>query len=186
MRLQRKHDAQNRGKREQRTTRNKNTVIHGVRIAAIRNRRTTWRGTCRSPTAQQPQRKPDTVSGRARKTRKWRWMQPTRLPGDRRSGGRRSRIPVRTGCGRQENESPHPQCHPAFFTPHAHPGKSKTSPDQLTKRRFQYPDPVQVIEIIGKQKNLFSLLSVICIFPIFSIFALFCPFSVIQYTFSTL
>ena len=46
--------------------------------------------------------------------------------------------------------------------------------------------PVQVIEIIGKQKNLFSLLSVICIFPIFSIFALFCPFSVIQYTFSTL
>jgi len=57
-------------------------------------------------------------------------------------GGRRSRIPVRTGCGRQENESPHPQCHPAFFTPHAHPGKSKTSPDQLTKRRFQYPEPV--------------------------------------------
>ena len=48
------------------------------------------------------------------------------------------------------------------------------------------PSPVQVIEIIGKQKNLFSLLSVICIFPIFSIFALFCPFSVIQYTFSTL
>lgn len=142
MRLRRKHDAQNRGKREQRTTRNKNTVIHGVGIAAIRNRRTTWRGTCRSPTAQQPQRKPDTVSGRARKTRKWRWMQPTRLPGDRRSGGRRSRIPVRTGCGRQENESPHPQCHPAFFTPHAHPGKSKTSPDQLTKRRFQYPEPV--------------------------------------------
>lgn len=141
MRLQRKHDVQNRGKREQRTTRNKNTVIHGVGIAAIRNRRTTWRGTCRSPTAQQPQRKPDTVSGRARKTRKWRWMQPTRLPGDRRSGGRRSRIPVRTGCGRQENESPHPQCHPAFFTPHAHPGKSKTSPDQLTKRRFQYPEP---------------------------------------------
>ena len=126
MRLQRKHDAQNRGKREQRTTRNKNTVIHGVRIAAIRNRRATWRGTCRSPTAQQPQRKPDTVSGRARKARKWRRMQPTRLPGDRRSGGRRSRIPVRTGCGRQENESPHPQCHPAFFTPHAHPGKSKT------------------------------------------------------------
>ena len=141
MRLQRKHDAQNRGKREQRTTRNKNTVIHGVGIAAIRNRRATWRGTCRSPTAQQPRRKPDTVSGRARKTRKWRWMQPTRLPGDRRSGGRRSRIPVRTGCGRQENESPHPQCHPAFFTPHAHPGKSKTSPDQLTKRRFQYPEP---------------------------------------------
>ncbi len=141
MRLRRKHDVQNRGKREQRTTRNKNTVIHGVGIAAIRNRRTTWRGTCRSPTAQQPQRKPDTVSGRARKTRKWRWMQPTRLPGDRRSGGRRSRIPVRTGCGRQENESPHPQCHPAFFTPHAHPGKSKTSPDQLTKRRFQYPEP---------------------------------------------
>lgn len=101
----------------------------------------TWRGTCRSPTAQQPRRKPDTVSGRARKTRKWRRMQPTRLPGDRRSGGRRSRIPVRTGCGRQENESPHPQCHPAFFTPHAHPGKSKTSPDQLTKRRFQYPEP---------------------------------------------
>ena len=63
MRLQRKHDVQNRGKREQRTTRNKNTVIHGVGIAAIRNRRTTWRGTCRSPTAQQPQRKPDTVSG---------------------------------------------------------------------------------------------------------------------------
>ena len=54
MRLQRKHDVQNRGKREQRTTRNKNTVIHGVGIAAIRNRRTTWRGTCRSPTAQQP------------------------------------------------------------------------------------------------------------------------------------
>ena len=48
------------------------------------------------------------------------------------------------------------------------------------------PEPVQAIEIIGKQKNLFSLLSVICIFPIFSIFALFCPFSVIQYTFSTL
>lgn len=142
MRLQRKHDVQNRGKREQRTTRNKNTVIHGVGIAAIRNRRATWRGTCRSPTAQQPRRKPDTVSGRARKARKWRWMQPTRLPGDRRSGGRRSRIPVRTGCGRQENESPHPQCHPAFFTPHAHPGKSKTSPDQLTKRRFQYPEPV--------------------------------------------
>lgn len=47
MRLQRKHDVQNRGKREQRTTRNKNTVIHGVRIAAIRNRRATWRGTCR-------------------------------------------------------------------------------------------------------------------------------------------
>ena len=186
MRLQRKHDVQNRGKREQRTTRNKNTVIHGVGIAAIRNRRTTWRGTCRSPTAQQPQRKPDTVSGRARKTRKWRWMQPTRLPGDRRSGGRRSRIPVRTGCGRQENESPHPQCHPAFFTPHAHPGKSKTSPDQLTKRRFQYPEPVQAIEIIGKQKNLFSLLSITCTFPIFSIFAIFCPFSVIQYTFSTL
>ena len=43
MRLQRKHDAQNRGKREQRTTRNKNTVILGGRIAAIRNRRTTWR-----------------------------------------------------------------------------------------------------------------------------------------------
>ena len=36
MRLQRKHDVQNRGKREQRTTRNKNTVIHGVGIAAIR------------------------------------------------------------------------------------------------------------------------------------------------------
>ena len=132
MRLRRKHDAQNRGKREQRTTRNKNTVIHGVGIAAIRNRRATWRGTCRSPTAQQPRRKPDTVSGRARKTRKWRWMQPTRLPGDRRSGGRRSRIPVRTGCGRQENESPHPQCHPAFFTPHAHPGKSKTSPERTS------------------------------------------------------
>lgn len=141
MHLQRKHDVQNRGKREQRTTRNKNTVIHGVGIAAIRNRRATWRGTCRSPTAQQPRRKPDTVSGRARKTRKWRRMQPTRLPGDRRSGGRRSRIPVRTGYSRQENESPHPQCHPAFFTPHAHPGKSKTSPDQLTKRRFQYPEP---------------------------------------------
>ena len=108
MRLQRKHDVQNRGRREQRTTRNKNTVIHGVGIAAIRNRRATWRGTCRSPTAQQPRRKPDTVSGRARKTRKWRRMQPTRLPGDRRSGGRRSRIPVRTGCGRQENESPPP------------------------------------------------------------------------------
>ena len=45
--------------------------------------------------------------------------------------------------------------------------------------RSLYPDPVQAIEIIGKQKNLFSLLSVICIFPIFSIFALFCPFSVI-------
>lgn len=44
---------------------------------------------------------------------------------------------------------------------------------------FLYPDPVQAIEIIGKQKNLFSLLSTICIFPIFSIFALFCPFSVI-------
>ncbi|WP_444095111.1 hypothetical protein [Alistipes shahii] len=29
-----------------------------------------------------------------------------------------------------------------IFTPHAHPGKSKTSPDQLTKRRFQYPEPV--------------------------------------------
>jgi len=28
-----------------------------------------------------------------------------------------------------------------IFTPHAHPGKSKTSPDQLTKRRFQYPEP---------------------------------------------
>ncbi|MFR6440912.1 MAG: hypothetical protein ACLUPA_16640, partial [Phocaeicola massiliensis] len=41
-----------------------------------------------------------------------------------------------------------------------------------------YPDPVQVIEIIRKQKNLSPLLSVICIFPIFSIFALFCPFSV--------
>ena len=52
--------------------------------------------------------------------------------------------------------------------------------------RSLYPDPVQAIEIIGKQKNLFPLLSVICIFPIFSIFALFCPFSVIQYTFSTL
>lgn len=49
-----------------------------------------------------------------------------------------------------------------------------------------YHRPGQAIEIIGKQKNLFSLLSVICIFPIFSIFALFCPFSVIQYTFSTL
>ena len=46
--------------------------------------------------------------------------------------------------------------------------------------RSLYPDPVQAIEIIGKQKNLFSLLSDICIFPIFSIFALFCPFSVIQ------
>ena len=30
MRLQRKHDVQNRGKRDQRTTRNKNTVIHGA------------------------------------------------------------------------------------------------------------------------------------------------------------
>ena len=51
---------------------------------------------------------------------------------------------------------------------------------------FVKKEPVQAIEIIGKQKNLFSLLSAICIFPIFSIFALFCPFSVIQYTFSTL
>ena len=46
--------------------------------------------------------------------------------------------------------------------------------------------PVQTIEIIGKQKNLFTLLSITCIFLIFSIFAIFCPFSVIQYTFSTL
>ncbi len=143
MRLQRKHDAQNRGKREQRTTRNKNTVIHGVGIAAIRNRRTTWRGTCRSPTAQQPQRKPDTVSGRARKARKWRRMQPTRLPGDRRSGGRRSRIPVRTGCGRQENESPHPQCHPAFsrlmHTPAKakRPSNSRMSKEKLTENGFE-------------------------------------------------
>lgn len=141
MRLQRKHDAQNRGKREQRTTRNKNTVIHRVRISAIRNRRATWRGTCRSPTAQQPRRKPDTVSGRARKTRKWRRMQPTRLPGDlpKRRAAKSDSRPNRMRP--QENESPHPQCHPAFFTPHAHPGKSKTSPDQLTKRRFQYPEP---------------------------------------------
>ncbi len=51
---------------------------------------------------------------------------------------------------------------------------------------FLYPDPVQATEIIGKQKNLFPLLSAICIFLIFSIFAIFCPFSVIQYTFSTL
>ena len=58
--------------------------------------------------------------------------------------------------------------------------------EQTVSGRLMYDDPVQVIEIIGKQKNLFSLLSVICIFPIFSIFALFCPFSVIQYTFSTL
>ena len=46
--------------------------------------------------------------------------------------------------------------------------------------------PVQTIEIIGKQKKLSTLLSTTCIFPIFSIFAIFCPFSVIQYTFSTL
>ena len=52
--------------------------------------------------------------------------------------------------------------------------------------KFQYQTPVQAIEIIGKQKNLFSLLSITCTFPIFSIFAIFCPFSVIQYTFSTL
>ena len=141
MRLQRKHDVQNRGKREQRTTRNKNTVIHGVGIAAIRNRRATWRGTCRSPTAQQPRRKPDTVSGRARKTRKWRRMQPTRLPGDRRSGGRRSRIP-RPNRMRPAGKRKSPSAMPSgIFTPHAHPGKSKTSPDQLTKRRFQYPEP---------------------------------------------
>lgn len=108
MRLRRKHDAQNRGKREQRTTRNKNTVIHGVGIAAIRNRRATWRGTCRSPTAQQPRRKPDTVSGRARKTRKWRWMQPTRLraiaeaaggevgfPSEPDVAGRKTKVPIR-------------------------------------------------------------------------------------------
>ena len=49
-----------------------------------------------------------------------------------------------------------------------------------------YPDPVQGIEIIGKQKNLSYLLSIICVFPVFSIFAIFCLFSVIQYTFSTL
>ncbi|HAU00483.1 MAG TPA: hypothetical protein DCS51_09100, partial [Bacteroides sp.] len=35
---------------------------------------------------------------------------------------------------------------------------------------------VQAIEIIGKQKNLFSLLSTICIFPIFSIFPYFARF----------
>lgn len=68
----------------------------------------------------------------------------------------------------------------------------KTKKPQGSKKRkadrafqlspLQYPDPVQAIEIIGKQKNLFPLLSAICIFPIFSIFALFCPFSVIQYT----
>lgn len=50
----------------------------------------------------------------------------------------------------------------------------------------RYLNPVQTIEIIGKQKNLSTLLSTTCIFLIFSIFAIFCPFSVIQYTFSTL
>lgn len=51
---------------------------------------------------------------------------------------------------------------------------------------IQYPEPVQATEIIGKQKNLSSLLSTICIFLIFSFFAIFCPFFVIKYTFSTL
>ncbi|WP_303177436.1 hypothetical protein, partial [Paraprevotella xylaniphila] len=59
------------------------------------------------------------------------------------------------------------------------PEKRKKSNDNKNRLTFSlYPDPVQATEIIGKQKNLFSLLSVICIFPIFSIFALFCPFSV--------
>ena len=63
--------------------------------------------------------------------------------------------------------------------------------EKKTERVFQlsplqYPDPVQTIEIIGKQKKLSTLLPTTCIFPIFSIFAIFCPFSVIQYTFSTL
>lgn len=136
MRLQRKHDAQNRGKREQRTTRNKNTVIHGVRIAAIRNRRTTWRGTCRSPTAQQPQRKPDTVSGRARKTRKWRWMQPTRLPAIAEAAGGEVGFPSEPDAAGRKTKVPIRNAIRHFSRLMHTPAKSKTSPDQLTKRRF--------------------------------------------------
>jgi hypothetical protein len=41
-------------------------------------------------------------------------------------------------AGKRKSPSAMPS---GIFTPHAHPGKSKTSPDQLTKRRFQYPEP---------------------------------------------
>ena len=30
---------------------------------------------------------------------------------------------------------------PSFFTPYLHLNKSKTSPNQLIKRRFPYPEP---------------------------------------------
>ena len=65
-------------------------------------------------------------------------------------------------------------------------GNKKKKEKEFLLSPTQYPDPVQATEIIGKQKNLSSLLSVICIFLNFSIFAIFCPFFVIKYTFSTL
>ena len=69
MRLQRKHDVQNRGKREQRTTRNKNTVIHGVGIAAIRNRRTGYRVGKSKKNPEMAMDAADTSAGRSPKRR---------------------------------------------------------------------------------------------------------------------
>ena len=75
-------------------------------------------------------------------------------------------------------------------------GKSYTY-ETVTQLKEIYPDDhlytimgADMFLTLDRWKNpkiiLSPLLSVICIFPIFSIFALFCPFSVIQYTFSTL
>ena len=50
------------------------------------------------------------------------------FPSEPDAAGRKTKVPIRNAI--------------RHFTPHAHPGKSKTSPDQLTKRRFQYPEPV--------------------------------------------